>query len=721
MNLAGFDFVLEISQSSILNIIKRDMTIGSIPLRPPFELTLSMTGGSAHLIVNDLQLDLDDDDTLVLHLVFSDSSSTLQSLGSRVLCPLSGSIAVRVPFNLQHTLDLRQATINMAAATITISWTEEAEQAIASDLAGSPVTPVQFKTGAQQAVLSFITTFGLVPLPLTFFETPGTNGSLVPLVFTSLEMHCIGAPNRSQQALAFFGNLLVATQTNGDHTAKTTTDIAPGREVAISLAPGVFHTLIFCPNVMTSLGANAVGDLPPSCGTGNSFEFQGMTITNIADQFSSGHININGQLEKSGFCYEATGSFHAKITLSVNGSTLTPEIQFDPPDVDFDIPWYCFLTVGAILGPIQSVLLAIIEAVIDNVVDDIAGSMIGEALGNNLPGVNLGNLGGTTFSSVVIEPAGLLIQGDISFFIPESTFNESLYLDGSTTTSQKNILSTGILSAQLICMDEPKDYPYTEYSQTQVATYDVFATMLPTPFTVSYRIKTPKIGGTWVYLEGNSGTLAIPDVDTTYALPFGSGGTKVTQTVYVDYERFGTGLKLRNRPEDGNYSIYLEIIDITSCAGDSLIESIQSVHEWVHFNGNVLEMGGSYLEDYQECLGELRKQKEKFLDSQRPKWEDVPIWVKVNHPAPEQIYEHIRMLTAVNTPEMEMTLVHTRLAHGTSFSHAFHAPAEIQLGRRIEAGRQRRLAANATKQVQIKAAIAAMTKQLDTLQSEALS
>ncbi|MBI3016110.1 MAG: hypothetical protein HYY65_13855 [Candidatus Tectomicrobia bacterium] len=125
---------------------------------------------------------------------------------------------------------------------------------------------------------------------------PGTNGSFSPLQFSSLQVHCIGNSDRSKQALGLFGNLLASTQNNGNHVNKTSTAIASGRDLAISISPGTFHSLAFCPAVAAALGVSPNG-LPPSCGGSGGVSVSGVTLTSIADSFGNGQINISGSAE----------------------------------------------------------------------------------------------------------------------------------------------------------------------------------------------------------------------------------------------------------------------------------------------------------------------------------------------------------------------------------------------------------------------------------------
>jgi hypothetical protein len=120
--LAGFDMVTEISNATILKLIKKNMKIGGVSLNPPFELTLPFTGGSGHLIVDDVQLDLTDDDKINLALTFSQTSATLAAPISRVVCPLSGTMTIKADVSLVAAGgSTRQIAVNMGTATVAVT------------------------------------------------------------------------------------------------------------------------------------------------------------------------------------------------------------------------------------------------------------------------------------------------------------------------------------------------------------------------------------------------------------------------------------------------------------------------------------------------------------------------------------------------------------------------------------------------------------------------
>lgn len=101
--LAGFDFIFEMSNETILKQILTNLSFGNISANPPFEITIpvtggGITGGSAHLVVTGFELDLNADDTVTLTLDFNAGSLQTSAPTNLTVCPLDGTIAVRAAF-----------------------------------------------------------------------------------------------------------------------------------------------------------------------------------------------------------------------------------------------------------------------------------------------------------------------------------------------------------------------------------------------------------------------------------------------------------------------------------------------------------------------------------------------------------------------------------------------------------------------------------------------
>ncbi len=91
----------------------------------------------------------------------------------------------------------------------------------------------------------------------------------------------------------------------------------------------------------------------------NEVDLTGLSIAAADD----GTLHIQVAISKSGFCYSATGTVGAKITIKVANGQLVVDVQADDPNVDVDIPWYCYLA-GAVIGALLGALLPSVIAVI---------------------------------------------------------------------------------------------------------------------------------------------------------------------------------------------------------------------------------------------------------------------------------------------------------------------------------------------------------------------
>ena len=75
-------------------------------------------------------------------------------------------------------------------------------------------------------------------------------------------------------------------------------------------------------------------------------------------------IDVQVKVSKSGFCYDATGTVGARIKIKVTGGNLIVQAQVDPPNIDVDIPWYCWIA-GAVIGALLGgVLFGVIGGIV---------------------------------------------------------------------------------------------------------------------------------------------------------------------------------------------------------------------------------------------------------------------------------------------------------------------------------------------------------------------
>jgi hypothetical protein len=132
-------------------------------------------------------------------------------------------------------------------------------------------------------------------------------------------------------------------------------------------------------------------------------EDEGVDLTALSLTLDDGFIRVSATVRKTGFCYEATGRVSARIRMEVSGGRLNVVAEVDDPDIDVDIPWYCWLAgavIGAIVaGVIGAVLVPVImyiaqeavEGTINSVAQRVADAVNSLDLNTSLPvpGVNI--------------------------------------------------------------------------------------------------------------------------------------------------------------------------------------------------------------------------------------------------------------------------------------------------------------------------------------------
>jgi hypothetical protein len=141
-------------------------------------------------------------------------------------------------------------------------------------------------------------------------------------------------------------------------------------------------------------------------------------LTDLSMSLEDGFIRVSARVEKSGFCYDAAGTVSAAIRLAVVDGRLIVTAEVGDPDVDVDVPWYCYLAaavigglVGLLFGVIGSIVGAIliplilwistetVEGVVQSAIDRVADALNEIAPDIDVPAVGL-NL---VFSDVFID------------------------------------------------------------------------------------------------------------------------------------------------------------------------------------------------------------------------------------------------------------------------------------------------------------------------------
>jgi hypothetical protein len=690
--MAGFDVVTEISNSAFLGLIKATVQIGGVSMRPPFEMTLPFgsgpVSGSAHLVGTNILLDLNADNTVTLTLDFDRGSVILSSPPELVICPLNGVILIQTTPIQISTLTVKAVvsafvSLSFAGATTTLEFSAPADQAIQQALAGTPFTSATFYLMAKEALSSLVSSMTAITIPVGTV-TPGFDGSLSsngsPPVYEHVPMvSCIPNANRDLQALALFGILIAANNANGNPALKTTTAITTAADgIAVSLSPQAFHTLNFCPGLANAFGV-AVSNLPTTCGGSSGLPMQGLTLTGLVDIFDFDKIDLIGTAQKSGFCYNATASIQAALSFSVVAGKLTPNIAIVHVDTSVTIDWYCYLTPAVVAGPIS---LGVGESFVllgNAVASGLATAPLNAAVAKAQAGSKPQGLPIGVLTGVSVSPEGLTLQGSLPSSGSGAAASMALLLTGSVTTTSSSAISSGTLHLQVWCLPAAKDYPFAESAQQQNGTFILSGTLVSQPLFPRFYLVA---NGSKAPLPGTSGTVVVPAVQTFYPTPVGTAGQTVNQDVHVSYQTAGTLIHLTNLPAEGNYtvSLYAEAAD---CSGNPIADNngtpINASID-VEFEGDHVDIGGSYSDDEQGCAALLYKWLRQNFKNDPLLWKNVPEWVPVDHPEPETLIAYLRGLITLGVPQADMIVHATAIAHGNSFYRALLSRAAKQPG-----------------------------------------
>lgn len=113
------------------------------------------------------------------------------------------------------------------------------------------------------------------------------------------------------------------------------------------------------------------------------------TIDTLELRLRDDFIRLRCEISQSGFCYEASGEITGRIRAAIDDGELIFSAEVDEPEVDLDIPWYCYLgaaLVGALTGGIAG---ALIGAGVGAIAGTVVGGVVGGAIVGGIVGAIL--------------------------------------------------------------------------------------------------------------------------------------------------------------------------------------------------------------------------------------------------------------------------------------------------------------------------------------------
>ena len=159
-------------------------------------------------------------------------------------------------------------------------------------------------------------------------------------------------------------------------------------------------------------------------------------LTRLELTLVDGAIQISAAVRKSGFCYSATGTVGARILIRITDGNLQVSSEIDDPDIDVDIPWYCWIAAAVIGGLLGGILLGAI------------GTIIGAILVPLILWITTETVEG------IVEDAAKQVTdaiGDLNFEVPAVGLNlilDEVFLDDIVLRSRVDIQSTAPIRAE---------------------------------------------------------------------------------------------------------------------------------------------------------------------------------------------------------------------------------------------------------------------------------
>jgi hypothetical protein len=163
-------------------------------------------------------------------------------------------------------------------------------------------------------------------------------------------------------------------------------------------------------------------------------EDEDVTLTSLSMSLDDGFIRIAARVTKSGFCYDASGDVSASLRIAIVDGRLQASAEIGDPDVNVDIPWYCWLAAGVIGAVVGGILLGVIGAIVGAVlvplilwlaVDVVEGTIdrvadrIVEAINEAVPEIDVPAFGiNILFQSVFIDDVVIQAELDVEDHSP---------------------------------------------------------------------------------------------------------------------------------------------------------------------------------------------------------------------------------------------------------------------------------------------------------------
>jgi hypothetical protein len=667
--LAGCDFVLEISHAALMKQLHATPVIGGQTLQAPFDLTIHGALGSAHVMVDEVILNINGDNTLTLDLVFSRSSVTGMGQEPVSLYPLAGTITVNLRVLLASDgLTLRWVELDFTQSLVTLTLTPDTLALLELGAARSGRSVAQLTAGLQSAVRDYLTQQPSAVVTGGYVVTPTVDGTLQPLSFRTLRLHCFGPAEQNMQGIGLFGNFFGDTAQAGNPANRVASAVPAGEDTLLALSQRAFEAFSFCPSLAQSLAARmgrpqplTLDELPSQCGRAADVDVDGVKITSLRVNFGPAYIQIDTDFTKSGPCYEAVGAIPVRVALTLNGQSITPTVTPLTPTIHVDVDFWCQFAAWVFTGPLGGWTTDLVRDLFVDVSEKLAVSAIGEM--TNLP-FRAPPIPGVRLTGVTVTSQEFSLTGRMILPWPVAN-SPALALE---LVSKRAILpdtKRHVWRTQLWCQNQARNYLYFETLQTQVQSFGVRSQLIPLPLTINYSIRGGL--GPWLPLVPDPGVavigrqvqfVTVTNLQCQYPEPLSAGGSVIVRDVSLEYSVRGNQVTLISRDGEGNFAVDLraEVLDAT---GKPPVGVDPSPAIGVFFDSDVVVMDQDYLDDLKECADRAKAISSKYAKSQA-----VPRWKQAFTARESEILDDFRVLNASGTLQGEDMARHYRNAYG---------------------------------------------------------
>lgn len=274
---------------------------------------------------------------------------------------------------------------------------------LSSTLGAAPVDTTQLSDYLRNTVQA-------IPLPVGL--TVSTDPNAATLTPTRLDVKVIDA---SVGENAFAVCLTFGGGTPGSLADLTTSAIPAGSTATLMMGFGWLLRLME-PSIEAGIGL-APGDFVEGHLT-HSVEIDhddDVDLTRLDFTLEDGFVKVRSRVEKSGTCYDASADFGGDFRLEVRNGQLRVDADLSDPDLDLDVPWYCWLGaafLGALLGGIVGavllpLLLHLITSTVEDVVNTVADTIVA-AINAATPSVDVPAIGfNLIFQNAFVDDIGI--------------------------------------------------------------------------------------------------------------------------------------------------------------------------------------------------------------------------------------------------------------------------------------------------------------------------